>query len=137
MEERALAALPEEACGILLGLEEGSRVVVREVLRTDNDRSGDRRRGYSIAPEALLTGHRRARSVGLGIVGFYHSHPSGDARPSAADIDAAWPDTSYVIVAHREGTVREIRSWRLGGCGGLSEEEILYAERPPRVGTEG
>ena len=56
------------------------------------------------------------------IVGYYHSHPSGEAIPSRRDRDAAWPGTSYMIGATTDETVSEWRSWHLGPNGRLVEQ---------------
>jgi len=47
------------------------------------------------------------------VVGFYHSHPDHPARPSAFDLEHAWPFYSYVIVSVEDGAVADMRSWRL------------------------
>ena len=129
----ALAALPDECCGILLGEGAGELAIVLDAHSVENTHSGDRGRFYAIGPEALLAAHRVARDEGLEVVGFFHSHPSGDARPSVHDRDTAWPAMSYLIISVGGGGIRELRCWRLGDDGReFVEEEILYAHRPIR-----
>ena len=53
---------------------------------------------FLIGPLEMLRGERHARSLGLDIVGIYHSHPDVAAVPSQFDLDHAWPIYSYVIV---------------------------------------
>ena len=49
---------------------------------------------------ALLAAQRQGRSLGLDIVGFYHSHPDHPAQWSATDFaEAHWFGCSYVITA--------------------------------------
>lgn len=128
--DRALAALPEECCGVLLGEREGDSGLVFEAHGVDNVSAGNRERRYEVAPGELLSMHRSARERGIEVIGFFHSHPSGDARPSRHDRRTAWFSASYLIVAVRGGEVREFRSWRLRGAEAeFGEEEILYADR--------
>lgn len=77
---------------------------------------------YLIDPKTVLIAHEEARAAGLEIVGYYHSHPDGPAVPSRKDLEDAWPDTSYLIVAVGSGGV-EARSWRLDERGGAFVEE--------------
>jgi proteasome lid subunit RPN8/RPN11 len=71
-----------------------------------------------IAPETYLEADRTARRSGLEILGFYHSHPEGDSRPSDQDRQEALPGCSYVIVSVRGGEPGDLGSWTLGpdGC---------------------
>lgn len=107
-------AYPDEACGLLIGrpLEDGGWSVaeVRRARNLELERTGDR---YVLDPEAFLTADRDARSGGLEIVGFWHSHPDSPAVPSETDRGAAWPGYAYVIVSVRAGRPRAIRVWTL------------------------
>jgi proteasome lid subunit RPN8/RPN11 len=96
----AREASPDECCGFLLG-RPGS-LEVHSVVRAANQAGlapEARRARYRIAPEDVFAAHGAAVERGLAIVGFYHSHPSGDATPSAHDRELAWPGSVYVIVA--------------------------------------
>ena len=67
----------------------------------------------------------RARELGAELVGVYHSHPDHPARPSQYDLDHAWPNFSYVIVAVAQGEPGDLRSWRLRpDRSGFSEETL-------------
>lgn len=112
----AQGSLPEECCGILIGSQTGSdRARVHHVIPVENASTPQGRKNeYLVAPLAILAAQRRAREDGLEIVGYYHSHPSGSALPSALDRRNAWPDTCYVILGMRGGKLAEAKSWRLG-----------------------
>lgn len=84
-----------------------------------------RKHEYRVAPLVILEAQRQAREDGLEIVGYYHSHPSGSARPSALDRRNAWPDTWYVILGMRGSKLAEVKSWRLGGGDAEFAEETL------------
>jgi len=78
----ARAEHPREACGLLLG--EG------EHIRTANRAANvhpEPHRHFEIDPAALIAAHKAAREGGPAVLGCWHSHPNGLARPS--DTDAA------------------------------------------------
>ena len=128
IEADALARYPEEACGVLLGERSGGgdgTALVRTVRVESNAHAGDRGRRFAIASERLLAIQREARSAGLEVLGYYHSHPEARAVPSERDLDAAWPETSYLILSIGGGGVDEIRSWRLAADGEAFQEEAI------------
>jgi proteasome lid subunit RPN8/RPN11 len=58
----------------------------------------------------------QARTRGLEVVGFYHSHPDHPARPSATDLaEAHWFGCSYVITRVERGRADGTRSFLLMG----------------------
>jgi len=106
-------AYPDEGCGVLVGRDEGQERIVERVVPLDNRREAARGNRYLIAPEQLLEVERAAREEGLDVLGFFHSHPDHPARPSAFDLEHAWPYYSYLIVSVVRGNVAAARSWRL------------------------
>ena len=130
LAEHAASCLPEECCGILVG----SRTAIGEArvhfsLEAENVGRVRREREYSISPLALLEAQRTAREDGLEVLGYYHSHPSGSATPSALDRANAWPNTSYVILGMDDREVRHLKSWRLGpGQGRFVEEAVRHTQ---------
>lgn len=111
----AASTYPEECCGFLLGVADadGGEVHVHRVLPARNEHPDRRDCRYLIAPETVLAARREARSLGLEVVGYYHSHTDGSAEPSAHDLRDAWPATSYLIVPVEDGVAGTPRSWRL------------------------
>jgi proteasome lid subunit RPN8/RPN11 len=83
-----------EICGLLLGRDG----VVGRVLPCRNV-AVDTASAFEIDPAALFSAHRAARAGGAAILGHYHSHPNGLARPSPRDAAAAQPGTLWMIVA--------------------------------------
>ena len=108
----AAASPGVEVCGLLLG-----RGEVVEQVRPCRNVADDPSRRFEIDPAALLTAHRQARAGGPAILGCYHSHPSGNAEPSAKDAADAAPNGWLWIVA----TVTEAKAWR------AVENGILHA----------
>lgn len=147
LRRRAEAAYPSECCGALLGGgpwvvgrgswdggdESGGAGVIRivRVVACENA-APDPTRRYSIAPEELLALHRAAREEGLEVVGYYHSHPSGDGEPSAVDRAESWPDLVYVIIPVGPEGAGPVRCWRFAGDA-PSEEEILVTRPAGRT----
>ena len=100
----AAEAYPEECCGALLG------ATVDGDVRVTRRRAGPERVGRSSATPLLdrprwTTAARaaRRRESGLGLVGFYHSHPDHPAVPSEYDREHALPFFHYSDCGRRGG----------------------------------
>ena len=108
----ARGAAPHECCGLLLG-RDGTIV---EPLRARNI-AVDPATRFLVDPRDHVDGRRAARSRGLEIVGFYHSHPRSPAEPSARDLEEfSYPDHLYAIVSLLAEPA-EVALFRLeGGC---------------------
>jgi len=120
MVGHAYDGLPDEACGLLGGDPETSRVGVFYPCRNAAASS----RVYTVEPGDHLRADRDAEGRGLEIVGVMHSHTHTEAYPSPTDVaqvpDPAW---HYVIVSlKREAAV--LRSYRIVD-GAISEEEVV------------
>ena len=90
----AMASPDAEICGLLLG-----REAMVEAIRPCANVAADPRDSFEIDPGALIAAHRAARAGGPVLIGHYHSHPGGDATPSARDAAAARPGSYWIIVA--------------------------------------
>ena len=133
LRRQAAAAFPEECCGFLLGRSGDGAAAVEAVLPARNEAPAARATRFLISPEAVLLARRKARELGLAVVGYYHSHPDGTAEPSRHDLEHAWPATSYLIVPVAAGVAGEPRSWRLrDDRQGFVEERV----EPPRRGSK-
>lgn len=107
--EEASAVPTREVCGLLLGSPE----CVTDALPCRNV-APDPHIAFEVDPVQLIAAHRAARAGGPAVVGCYHSHPGGVARPSARDAEAAAPDGSiWIIVAGRgPGVYRAVENGR-------------------------
>jgi proteasome lid subunit RPN8/RPN11 len=103
----ALDDAPRECCGLLLGT--GPRIT--RAVRTRNAQSGTAR--YLIDPLDHFSAIREATSLGLSIVGAYHSHPASAPVPSALDLDEATHDFYYVIAGVADPARPDIRAFEL------------------------
>ncbi len=109
IRRHAAETYPDECCGALIA--SGDAIV--EAYRLPNTTTAGARRRFHIGPEDYRLAEARARDSRGTLAGFYHSHPDHPARPSEHDLAHAWPNLTYVIVAVREGTPGDLRSWRL------------------------
>lgn len=116
---RTEARADEEVCGLLLA--RGG--VIDEATPIPNS-AIDRRQSFALDPQAHLAASGAARAAGKTIVGHYHSHPSGDPHPSAADAAEASEQGRYWLIV----TASEARMWisRSGGS-------VLNAFEPVRL----
>ena len=100
---------PYECCGALIAVD-GAIV---EAFRLPNTTSAGARRRFRIGPSDYRQAEARATERGGTLAGFYHSHPDHPARPSQHDLEHAWPNLIYVIVAVSAGKAGDITAWRL------------------------
>ncbi len=97
--EQARAAYPGECCGLLLGHRGDAADVVllhpAQNLQTRNDR-------FEMAPDDHFAALKKARAQKLDVIGCYHSHPHGAAKPSATDIAGAGEQDFIWLIAAGE-----------------------------------
>lgn len=98
MRKAASRALPCEACGVLLG----SSTEVKQFIETVNVHPTPETH-FEIDPQALIHAHKNAREGGPEIIGYFHSHPIGDAKPSETDCARAAHDGKLWIIAGVDG----------------------------------
>ncbi len=126
---------PHECCGLLLGRIEDAVRRVKASFPIDNAREEDARGNrYLISPDEYRRGEVAARAQDLEVVGFYHSHPDHPARPSAFDLEHAWPWYAYAIVAVEKGRSGALAAFRLREDREAFVEEPVVIE-PPRSTT--
>lgn len=65
-------------------------------------------RMFEIDPRALFAALKAERAGGPKILGYWHSHPSGDARPSETDREMAQPDGKLWLIV----TADRMALWR-------------------------
>jgi proteasome lid subunit RPN8/RPN11 len=108
---------PHECCGVLLGQSTPQGWQVESAVPAGNTRTDSAHNRYQIAPLELIRIERDARRQGLGIAGFYHSHPAHPAQWSLTDLsEAHWLGCSYVITAVAKGKATVTNSFLLTGA---------------------
>src|SRR5580658_9606431 len=119
---------PFECCGALLGRSIQAGWQVEAAVPAGNTRTDSAHNRYSIAPLELVKIEREARRQGLGIAGFYHSHPDHPAQWSSTDLaEAHWLGCSYVITAVAQGKAAVTNSFQLAGT--TEEDKRFETER--------
>jgi proteasome lid subunit RPN8/RPN11 len=108
VQRRAAASPDVEVCGLLFGSAE--RI---DALQPCRNIAAEPATSFEIDPAALVAAYRAERSGGPRIVGCYHSHPSGDARPSQRDADAAEPGGWVWLIIGRNCATAH-RAWEGG-----------------------
>lgn len=103
------SALPNEACGLLAGIEEPTLAIA--VRNADQSPSS-----FSMEPEQQILAFSEIDMRGLELLATWHSHPGGPAIPSTKDqrIGALYPDAAMLVISLAQEPP-EIRGWRFGG----------------------
>ncbi|MBI5827862.1 MAG: M67 family metallopeptidase [Deltaproteobacteria bacterium] len=106
----ARESYPEECCGVLIGATYKDKRVfeVQRAKNTNTERARDR---YIIDPRELNFIDKVARTQGLDVIGFYHSHPDHPDKPSQTDRELGQPGYSYIIASVKKGKDVSLRSW--------------------------
>ena len=100
---------PHECCGALVGRDG----VVSTIVALPNTTDEGPRRRFMVRPSDYQLAERRATELGGELLGFYHSHPDHPARPSQYDLDHAWPNFAYIIVAVASAVAGDMTVWYL------------------------
>ncbi len=98
MEAAARASHPREACGILLGHNGDGRERITAFIEAANVHQNPEGH-FEIDPQALIGAYRAERSGGPKVLGYFHSHPTGDPRPSATDAAMSAGDRKIWAIA--------------------------------------
>jgi [CysO sulfur-carrier protein]-S-L-cysteine hydrolase len=108
MLEEARRKPDEECCG-LLG---GKNGIITTIFASTNAMASAS--AYEITPAELLRQMREIRGAGLEMMGIYHSHPNGENRPSATDVERAYyPEAVYFVISPGSGAAKAIRAFTI------------------------
>jgi len=131
MVRQAESDYPEECCGVLLGEMGGEAAVVKRAVACLNSSEESRSSRFLIEPQELLEVRQRARTAGLELIGFYHSHPDRGAYFSESDIENCWPRFANIVLSVEHGRVREAKAFRVDEEQSVAEEEHLIRGATP------
>jgi proteasome lid subunit RPN8/RPN11 len=99
----ARAAAPRECCGLVLGHRRSDAAAATALHPARNlAQTMDR---FAIDPADQFSAQRAARAARVSVIGCYHSHPGGAARPSAADLAGAGEEGFLWLIATPEGAL--------------------------------
>lgn len=113
--------LPNEACGLIAGSDQGDERIIEKVYYlTNTDASSEH---FSLNPKEQLQAVKDMRARGLTPIGNWHSHPQSPSRPSREDIRLAYDSkVSYLILSLMEDEP-VLHSFHIEN--GESEKELL------------
>jgi len=108
MKTHVLANLPEEACGMLGGIENQVKIV----LPITNQAHSPIR--YYMEPIEMLKAFEYLDQNGLELIATFHSHPDGPLHPSETDIrEFMYPGTAVIIIAPCESQTWHLQAYRI------------------------
>ena len=120
----AIAELPNEACGLIAGIKDGSDKMIKKVyLLTNTDHSNEH---FSLDPREQLAAVKDMRANGLIPLGNWHSHPETPSRPSEEDKRLAYDKTaSYMILSLMDSSDPVLNSFHIEGDPAEKEELVI------------
>jgi len=121
LRERASGSPGQEICGLLVRDDRGSwhHWPVTNVHPEPS-------RAYLMDPAEQIAAFRALRERGWTLAAIYHSHPEGEAVPSATDADQAAWETLHLLIAPRAAT--PVRGWWWDGA------DFTEVAQPPLTG---
>ncbi len=102
------------------GASEPGRAAAYRPLRNRAASPGD---AFRIDVLEFLAADAEARAAGMQVLGVFHSHPSGDPRPSPTDLARPWPAPTAWIAAPR-GHAVDLAVWERVAGGAPSRVPI-------------
>ena len=122
MRSDVQARLPQEACGLVGGLQGRALQVYPATNALHSPVS------YRMEAEEQVRIILGLEKLGWDMLAIYHSHPSGPDHPSPTDLaEAAYPEAVYLIWSPEAG------EW---ACRGYLIRDGQYTEIPVRVSGE-
>ena len=122
--EAGNAVFPEEACGLIGGIEENGVRYIKKIYVLENiDHSNEH---FTMAPKDQLAAVKDMRANGLKPLGNFHSHPESPSRPSEEDKRLAYDkNASYMILSLMERNAPVPNSFHIEGDISQKEELII------------
>lgn len=131
-EEAARDAYPIECCGLVIGRKDDAFGFIIDELAPTKNKAAEVDR-FEIDPTIHIRLQRDLRRGPNGIIGVYHSHPGGIAKPSDRDVaGAVMPGWVWLICGLRLGTSIQSRAFHDDGadetCSRFRELELFIHE---------
>ncbi|MBI4184459.1 MAG: Mov34/MPN/PAD-1 family protein [Proteobacteria bacterium] len=128
IERAAEGAYPAEACGLIVGRGAPGGALVATRLVPSRNLAADASRRFEVDPQVRFDLERALRGGPERLIGHYHSHPEGPARPSATDREHAFePGLVWLVTALDRGRAGETRAYVFDAGSGAFREVPLSA----------
>ncbi len=127
IQEHAKRDYPKECCGVVVGKPNEAFVCYTEPLR--NIEKNHPEKNFKVDPQEQLVLQKKGIEEGLGVLGYYHSHPDGTPRPSRTDLEMAWENLIYVIIAVNKDKETSVNIYELDD-GKKQFKEVPFEEYP-------
>lgn len=125
MLREAQTRAPQEACGLLAGMDEDGVRSIRKVYVLENtDHAAEH---FSLNPQEQLAAIRDMRQSGLKPLGNWHSHPATPSRPSAEDIRLAFDKTATYCILSLAGETPVLNAFHIES-GTVRKENLIIQE---------
>ena len=123
----ASRAYPNECCGLIEGADaaDGLRATALHEAKNIAD---DPRRRFLIDPQVQFDLMRRLRGAGTRIIGCFHSHPDGEAAPSATDRAEAYENEFLYLIAGGSPDVFTLKAYLFTDSVGFMPVTISWDE---------
>ena len=121
--QAAQRAYPNECCGLIEGVDvtDGWRALA---IHEAKNLADNPRRRFLIDPQAQFDLMRRLRGAETRIIGCFHSHPDGEAKPSAADRAEAYETDFLYLIAGGNPDVFTLKAYLFTDAIGFSPVTI-------------
>lgn len=129
MVNHAESTYPNECCGAMVGKIDGERKQVCGAIPLKNSYDGAQGARYELRPEDLLDADKKARAVGMDLIGIFHSHPDCDAYFSKTDLENSCPWYSFVVLSVKGGKFDHANSFLPNAEQTVAEKEELIWQK--------
>ena len=128
--EHAVSEAPNEACGLIAGIDKDEEREIRKVyILTNIDHTNEH---FTIDPKEQLAAIKNMRAQGLKPLGNWHSHPESPSRPSEEDKRLANDSrASYLILSLMEKDNPVLNAFHIETIDGektVRKEELIVME---------
>ena len=127
MVAHAKNELPNEACGLIGGVREGTNKIIKEVYLLKNQDASNEH--FSIDPKEHLAVIKDMRTKGMVPLGNWHSHPETPARMSEEDKRLAYDSNAcYMILSLMDAEHPVLHAFRMAEGESLKEDLLIISE---------
>ena len=122
-----LSGLPNESCGLIAGFVDGNVKSIEKVyFLTNLDHNNVH---FTMDPKEQFAAVKDARSLGLTMLGNFHSHPETPSRPSEEDKRLAYDSkVNYLILSLMDRENPVLKAFIIDEEKNVTIEEIKITE---------